>query len=77
MYDMTNFKSKSQKEKEAKTLHIKREQPHGISGETQAYAKSIAGVHDTKEKKSRTKDKNGVNGSRKAAKVALNKGNWD
>lgn len=75
MYSTQGFKSQEQKKKEQRSIHISDPSLNRglVSCETQLYAKSIAGVHNSKSNKRGTKNPNG----RKAVKVALRKGEWD
>ena len=63
------WKSSQEKKAESRVIHIGKTTQHGISQETQAYAKSIAGVHNSKELESSTKNPKG----RKTSKVNCNK----
>lgn len=75
MYTTAGFKSREEKEKEKRSIHISDPSLNrGLVGcQTQLYAKSIAAMHDSKSNKRGTKNPNG----RKAVKVALRKGEWD
>ncbi len=74
-YSTKGFKSIEEKRKEERMIHISDSSLNRglVSCQTQLYAKSIAGVHDSKSNKKGTKNPNG----RKAVKVALRKGEWD
>lgn len=63
------WKSNQEKKAESRVIHIEKTIPHGISQETQAYAKSIAGIQNAKELESSTKNPKG----RKISKVNCNK----
>ena len=75
MYSTNGFKSREEKEKEKMSIHISDPSLNRglVSCQTQMYAKSIAGVHDSKSNKRGTKNPD----SRKAVKIALKKGDWD
>lgn len=74
-YSTKGFKSTEEKRKESRNIHISDSSLNRglVSCETQLYARSIAGIHDTKSNKRGTKNPDG----RKAIKVALKKGDWD
>ena len=75
MFSTKGFKSVEEKEKEKRTIHVSDPSLNrGLVGcQTQLYARSIAGGHDSKSNPKGTKNPNG----RKAVKVALRKGEWD
>lgn len=73
-YETRNIKTQADKKADMMRVTGKADLNKGlVSCETQIFARSIAGVHNAKDNKRSTKNPNG----RKAARVALRKGDWD
>ena len=80
MYETKNIKTQAQRKKETQIIHIGKTIPNRmISCETQQYARSIAGEHNSlnsQKRATKIKGKSLKKASRKACKIMLAKEKW-